>query len=95
MTVVAVCGDGERAELLDALMFGDADGDADAIFVESISRGYTCIKQVAPDVVIVLLEMGDAAGCQLLSMLKNDRELSDIPVVTWTTRRFDGGLRMN
>ena len=80
--VVALSGEAERPELLDALL-ADEWSDGDAVFVESISRGYTRVKQLTPDVVIVMLDVADAAGCRLLSMLKNDSELSAIPVVTW------------
>ncbi|PWT81565.1 MAG: hypothetical protein C5B57_10230, partial [Blastocatellia bacterium] len=39
-----------------------------------------------PDLVILCSEVDDGAACQLLSMLKNDRDVSGIPVVTWTRR---------
>ena len=57
----------------------------DIVFVESIARGYSRIKELAPDVVIVLLGDEAAPACQLLSMLNMDRDTSDIPVVTWMT----------
>lgn len=83
-SVVAVSGDPERAQLMDALL---ADMDLrDIVFVESIAHGYSRIKQLTPDVVVVLLGDDDAPACQLLSMLSMDRETSDIPVVTWMTR---------
>ena len=37
---------------------------------------------VMPDVIIVFLEIGDAAGCQLMSMLKMDDHTSAIPILT-------------
>ena len=83
-SVVAVSGDPQRAQLMDALL---ADVDLrDIVFVESIARGYSRIKQLAPDIVVVLLGDDPAPACQLLSMLKLDRDTSDIPVVTWMTR---------
>ena len=83
-SVVAVSGDPERAQLMDALL---ADMDLrDIVFVESIAHGYSRIKQLTPDVVVVLLGDDDAPACQLLSMLSMDRDTSDIPVVTWMTR---------
>jgi AmiR/NasT family two-component response regulator len=83
-TVVAVSGEPERAQLMDALL---ADANIrDIVFVESIAHGYSRIKQLAPDVVVVLLGDDDAPACQLLSMLNMDRDTSDIPVVTWMTR---------
>ena len=83
-TVVAVSGDPQRAELMDALL---ADANLrDVVFVDSIAHGYSRIKQVTPDVVVVLLGDDDAAACQLLSMLSMDRDVAGIPVVTWMTR---------
>lgn len=83
-SVVAVSGDPERAQLMDALL---ADMDLrDIVFVESIAHGYSRIKQLIPDVVVVLLGDDDAPACQLLSMLSMDRDTSDIPVVTWMTK---------
>ena len=83
-SVVAVSGDPQRAQLMDALL---ADVDLrDIVFVESIARGYSRIKQLAPDIVVVLLGDDPAPACQLLSMLNLDRDTSDIPVVTWMTR---------
>jgi AmiR/NasT family two-component response regulator len=83
-SVVAVSGDPQRAELLDALL---ADANLrDTVFVESIARGYSRIKQVAPDVVVLLVKDDDAPACRLLSMLSMDPDTSRIPVVTWMTR---------
>ncbi len=83
-SVVAVSGDPQRAELMDALL---ADANLrDVVFVESIAHGYSRIKQLTPDVVVVLLGDDDAAACQLLSMLSMDRDIAGIPVVTWMTR---------
>lgn len=66
--------------------------DCDVIFVETIARGYSRIRQVTPDLVIVLMELDDVAACQLLSMLKIDRDVSRIPVVTCATRREESEL---
>jgi DNA-binding NarL/FixJ family response regulator len=82
-SVVAISGDPHRSELLNALL-SDAI-DYDVICVESVARGYARIKQLAPDLVILFSEIEDVAACQLLSMLKVDRTLSRIPVVTWAT----------
>ena len=78
-------GDPQRAELLDLLSV-DANS-YDVIFVESVARGYSRIKQVTPDLVIVLLEIDDVATCQLLSMLNIGTDTSGIPVVTRAARR--------
>ena len=82
--VVAVSGDPHRAELLDALLADEHDYDV--VVVESIARGYSRTKQIAPDVIVVFHEIDDVAACQLLSMLTIDREMSGIPVVTCATR---------
>jgi DNA-binding NarL/FixJ family response regulator len=83
-SVVAVSGDPQRTELMDALL---ADANLQGVvFVESIAHGYSRIKELTPDVVVVLLGDDDAAACQLLSMLSLDRDVAGIPVVTWTTR---------
>ena len=60
--------------------------------MESVAHGYSRIKQVMPDLVIVYLEIEDVAGCQLLSMLSIDDDLFGIPVVTCSTGR---ALEMN
>src|SRR5262245_6698543 len=83
-SVVAVSGDPQRAQLMDALL---ADANLrDIVFVESIVGGYSRIKQLTPDVVVVLLGDDDATACHLLSMLHMDPETAGIPVVTWMTR---------
>jgi hypothetical protein len=88
-SLVAISGDRQRAELLGALLM--SENDYDVVFVESIGRGYSRIKEQTPDLVILYLEIGDVAAWQLLSMLKIDSDLSAIPVVTtWTPRPEDG-----
>jgi DNA-binding response OmpR family regulator len=89
-SAVAVSGLAQRANLLDALML---DGnDYGVIILESIADAYSRIREMTPDLVIVYLEIDDAAACQLLSMLTIDSETSRIPVVTWTARYDKGGL---
>jgi hypothetical protein len=83
--VVVVGGCPDRAQNLHDLLVDT--NDYDVVVMESIAHGYSRIKQVAPDFVIVLLEIDDVAACQLLSMLKIDRDLSRIPLVTCATRR--------
>jgi len=68
------------AQLLDALL-GETDS-YDVVIVESIARGYSRIKEVAPNAIIVFVEMDDPAVCQLLSMLTADRGTSNIPIVS-------------
>ena len=83
-----VSRDPERAELLGALLV--AATDYDVIVLESVARGYSRIKQMVPDLVVVLLEADDIDACQLLSMLKMDSELCGIRVVTWQTDGREG-----
>jgi hypothetical protein len=89
-SLVAVSGDPQRAGLLDALLV-DAN-DYDVIFVDSIAHGYSRIKQVTPDLVMVLFEIDDVAAYQLLSMLKIDGDMAGIPVVTCAIRHEDREL---
>ena len=79
-SLVVVSGQAQRAELLDALMVDT--NDYDIVFVESIAHGYSRIKQVTPDLVVVHSELDDVSACHLLSMLTIDRDVSRIPVVT-------------
>ncbi|HEV3060524.1 MAG TPA: hypothetical protein VGY48_19925 [Vicinamibacterales bacterium] len=82
--VIAVSEQPGRAELLGAILT-DTD-DYDVVVLESVARGFSRIKQVTPDLVIVVFTIDDAAACQLLSMLTVDRETLRIPVLTWVTR---------
>jgi hypothetical protein len=91
-SLVALSGDSQREELLSALM---ADvNDYDTIFVESIQHGYSRIKEVTPDLVLVYSEIDDVAACQLLSMLKMDDDLWSIPVVTYSIRGVTDAVGM-
>ena len=82
--VMAVSGNPQRAEFLDAL-FPDT-GDCDIVVVESLAAAYSRVRREMPDLVIVLCEVDDPAACQLLSMLMADVATSWIPVETWATR---------
>jgi len=84
-TLVAISGDPDHAEYLDALML--EVNDRGVIFVESVAHGYSRVKQLAPALVVVLTEIDDPDACQLLSMLKADGATSAIPVVTLATSR--------
>ena len=80
-SVVVVSSDAQRANLLDALLTDD--NDFDAIFVESFVGAYARVRDVRPALVIALLDDDDtAAACQMLSMLKIDRDTRDTPVET-------------
>jgi len=85
---VAVSGDQLREDLLDVLLADE--NDYGVVFVESIARSYSRIKQVVPDVVIVYCAMDDLAACQLLSALKLDADLSGIRVVTCANAPSNG-----
>ena len=58
----------------------------DVIFVEAPAHAYSLITRVAPAVVIVSLEIGDADVFQLLSMLTLDKRTRHIPVVIRATQ---------
>lgn len=80
--VVIVNGSTEILELLETVL--DA-GHYDVVFVESSQHAYSQIKRVQPNLVILCLRIDDAAGFQVLSMLKLDDETRTIPVLTYTT----------
>ena len=63
--------------------------DHDIVFVEAISHAYTQIKRVMPDLIVLCLSSDDAASCQVLSMLRLDRETARIPVLTYASSTFD------
>jgi PleD family two-component response regulator len=81
LSVVAVTDDALQETLLDALL--DDRSPYDAVFMESVARGYSRIRQIVPELIIVLTRIDDAETCRLLTMLALDRELCSIPVVTW------------
>ena len=88
--VVAVSGDRQRPQMLDRLSAGENVDDV--IFVDSLENGYSRIKRESPDLVIVVIEIDDVVGCQLLTMLMTDRNLSGIPVVTFMAGPVDDEL---
>ena len=85
LKVVAVSDDALRPELLDALAVDESD--VGVIVVESMSHAYSRICHIKPDLVVVYMEHDDLSACQLLSMLKIDRTLRGIPVLTCATGR--------
>jgi DNA-binding NarL/FixJ family response regulator len=82
-SVVAVSNDALRPELLDRLLVTDCRYNV--IVMESIEGGYSKIRQVQPDVVILFINIDDVEACQLLSMLDMDRGLRGMTVLTCTT----------
>ena len=57
-------------------------GGYDVILVEQTATAYSRIKRLAPSVVVLTMAVDDVEACQLMSMLKLDRETSQIPVFT-------------
>jgi len=82
-SVLAVSNDALRPELLARLLIDD--NNYNVVVVESIERAYSRIRQVQPDVVVVLMNIDDVDACQLLSMLHMDRGLHGMSVVTCAT----------
>lgn len=84
--VLIVNGSSDVLEVLEPVL--DA-GKYDVVFVESSAHAYSQIRRVQPDLVILCLELEDAEGLRVLSMLKLDAETRDIPVVTYTSAASD------
>jgi PleD family two-component response regulator len=84
--VVVVNGDTQILDMLEAAM--DV-GHYDVVFVESSDHAYSQIRHVHPNLVILCMRIEEAAGFQVLSMLKLDPLTREIPVLTYTTE-FEG-----
>lgn len=85
--VVVVNGNPDVLEMLESVL--DA-GRYDMTFAEAAGHAYSTIRQVQPDLVILCMDLDEADGFQLLSMLKLDPETRRIPVVTYAgNREFD------
>jgi CheY-like chemotaxis protein len=82
LRTVAVVSKHSHEEVLETVL--DA-GDYDVVLIESFAHAYSHIKQVAPQMVIVCLEMDDMEGYQVLSMLNMDSATARIPLVTYIT----------
>jgi CheY-like chemotaxis protein len=83
LNVVAVSNDALRPELLDMLL---VDGSSyDVIFVESLAKAYSRVRELRADLIVLFMEVDDEDGCRLLSMLHNDRRLCGISVVLCAT----------
>lgn len=83
LTVIAVSNDALRPELLDMLLVDDSSYDV--IFVESIARAYSRVRELRADLIVLFIEIDDEDACRLLSMLHNDRALRGISVVVHAT----------
>jgi hypothetical protein len=79
-SVVAVSSDAEREEFLDALIV-DAN-DYDVVFMESLASAPVRIRATRPELVVVLLDIGDAVACYRMALLKIECERLGIAVVT-------------
>jgi len=84
--VLIVNGSSDVLEALEPVL--DA-GNYDVVFVESSEHAYSQIKRVRPDLIILCVEIDDAVGLNVLSMLKLDADTRDIPVVTYTSTGFE------
>ena len=84
--VLIVNGTGDVLDVLEPVLEA---GNYDVVFVESSAHAYSQIRRVQPDLVILCLELEDAEGLRVLSMLKLDAETRDIPVVTYTSAADD------
>lgn len=61
----------------------------DVVLVESTNHAYSRIKLLAPQLIIVCLDIDDTDGFQVLSMLKLDNETRGIRLVTCTVDGSD------
>ncbi|HZP48201.1 MAG TPA: response regulator, partial [Vicinamibacterales bacterium] len=73
------------SQILDLLETVLDAGRYDVVFVESSQHAYSQIKRVQPNLVILCVQVDDASGFQVLSMLKLDPDTSEIPILTYTT----------
>jgi len=88
--VVVVSKQSQLNGLLESVL--DA-GQYDVVFVESTEHAYTHIKRLAPNLIIVCLDIDDLDGFQVLSMLKLDADTRSIPVVTCTVTQEEEETR--
>jgi DNA-binding response OmpR family regulator len=80
MMTVAIVGKHADPSVLDAALEAD---DCEVAVIESFDRAYSTIKRVAPQLVVLCVEVEDAAGWRVLSMLKTDVDTARIPVLTY------------
>jgi CheY-like chemotaxis protein len=85
--VVVVSKHEQMNEVLETVL--DA-GHYHVIFVESTAHAYSQVRRVAPDLVIVCLDIDEEDGFRVLSMLKLDSVTRTIPVVTCTIQHATG-----
>ena len=80
LRTVAIVSRNPRVNLLDAVLEA---GDYDVVFIEAIEHAYSQIKRSIPHVIVLCLDMDDASGFQILSMLNLDSDTSEIPIITY------------
>ncbi len=80
-TVVVVDGTADVVGMIENVL--DA-GRYDMVFVNA-EDGYSQVKKVLPNLVILCTRIEAMDGFQLLTMLKLDADTRDIPVLTYTT----------
>jgi PleD family two-component response regulator len=86
--VVIINGDTETVSLLETVLQA---GHYDIVFVESTDHAYSQIKRVQPHLVILCVNIEDAAGFSVLSMLSLDKDTRDIPILTYTAEYSTDG----
>lgn len=84
--VVIVNGTSDVLEGLEPVLEA---GNYDVVFVESSAHAYSQIRRVQPNLVILCIDIDDADGLNVLSMLKLDADTRDIPVLTYTSAGED------
>jgi CheY-like chemotaxis protein len=81
LRTIAVVGKHPDRHVLDTVL----KADYEVVLIESLTEAYTHIKRLAPQVVIVCLDINDLDGVEVLSMLNLDKATAKIPVVTYLT----------
>jgi PleD family two-component response regulator len=79
---VAVVARNPDLDVLDVVL---DSGDYDVVFIESLADAYSRLRQTAPELIVLCVDIDDAEAFQLFSMLKLDAETSRIPIVTYVT----------
>jgi PleD family two-component response regulator len=74
-----VVGRDPDERILEAVTEG---GGYDVVVVEPTATAYSRIKRLTPSIVVLTMDFNDVEACHLLSMLKLDRETSQIPLFT-------------
>jgi CheY-like chemotaxis protein len=81
LRTIAVVGKHPDRHVLDTVL----KAEYEVVLIESLTEAYTHIKRIAPQVVIVCLDINDLDGVEVLSMLNLDKATAKIPVVTYLT----------